>query len=245
MDVPNVYDDAERAAAYATLDLPGTYYLAYRDLPGLIASHVDGRRALDFGCGTGRSTRFLERLGFDVTGIDISKSMIELARSLDPSGDYRLISDGDFRPLEPERFDLILAAYPFDNIADVARRQRLLRGLAALLTGRGRVVILGSSAEIYTHEWTSFTTSQFPENRKARSGDTVRIVMKDVPDARPVVDVFWRHEDYLALFDEAGLALVAQHAPLGRDEEPFSWVSETTVPPWMIYVLARRTREGR
>ena len=29
----NVYEDEERARAYATLQFPGTYYLAFRDLP--------------------------------------------------------------------------------------------------------------------------------------------------------------------------------------------------------------------
>ena len=32
-DFSNVYADAERAASYADLEFPGTYYLAYRDLP--------------------------------------------------------------------------------------------------------------------------------------------------------------------------------------------------------------------
>ena len=47
----NVYDDTERAKAYAALEFPGTYYLAYRDLPAIIsqyvAQHVSGREALD------------------------------------------------------------------------------------------------------------------------------------------------------------------------------------------------------
>ena len=43
----NVYDDKQRAEAYATLDFPGTYYLAYRDLPAIIAEHVVGKEALD------------------------------------------------------------------------------------------------------------------------------------------------------------------------------------------------------
>lgn len=66
----NVYDDDARAEAYDGLEFPGTYYLAYRDLPGIFARHANGRKALDFGCGTGRSTRFLRRCGFDVTGLE-------------------------------------------------------------------------------------------------------------------------------------------------------------------------------
>jgi hypothetical protein len=49
----NVYDDRARAAAYARLEFPGTYYLAFRDLPAILAEHVQGRQAVDFGCGTG------------------------------------------------------------------------------------------------------------------------------------------------------------------------------------------------
>lgn len=73
----NVYADSKRAEAYSKLEFPGTYYLAYRDLPEIIFQHVKGRRAIDFGCGAGRSTRFLQKLGFDVIGVDISEDMIK------------------------------------------------------------------------------------------------------------------------------------------------------------------------
>jgi SAM-dependent methyltransferase len=235
----NVYDDARRAEAYATLEFPGTYYLAYRDLPGIIAAYVTGRDALDFGCGAGRSTRFLKTLGFDAVGIDISSSMIQMARKADPAGTYRLVDDGDFGAFEPARFDLVLSAFAFDNIPDAAKRCQLLRGLRGLLKNTGWIVLLGSTPEIYRHEWASFTTKAFPDNRRARSGEKVRIVMKDVADARPVEDIIWFHEDYLQLFAAAGLELVASYTPLGRADEGYEWVSETSIAPWVIYVLRK------
>jgi hypothetical protein len=64
----NVYDDEARSLAYATLEFPGMYFLAFRDLPSIIGEHVLGTKALDFGCGAGRSTRFLRGLGFEVVG---------------------------------------------------------------------------------------------------------------------------------------------------------------------------------
>jgi predicted TPR repeat methyltransferase len=82
----NVYADRARAAAYAQLEFPGTYYLAFRDLPAILIEHIHGRRAVDFGCGTGRSTRFLRTLGFDVVGVDISGAMLAQARARDPQG---------------------------------------------------------------------------------------------------------------------------------------------------------------
>ena len=239
MDRPfsNVYDDAARAEAYASLDFPGTYYLAFRDLPALIDGHVAGRRALDFGCGAGRSTRFLRRLGFDTIGIDISSSMIDMARRMDPGGAYELVRDGDFSGFESRRFDLILSAFAFDNIPGNTTRADLLRGLRRLLAPGGRILILGSTPEIYMHEWASFTTLPFPENHDARSGEQVRIVMKDVADPRPVVDLIWWHEDYSRLFEQAGLDVVAEHRPLGRAGEPVAWISETSVAPWVVYVV--------
>ena len=59
MSFNNTYEDAVRAAAYADLEFPGTYYLAFRDLPELLGTPTSGSKALDFGCGAGRSVRFL------------------------------------------------------------------------------------------------------------------------------------------------------------------------------------------
>ena len=45
MGFANVYADAKRAQAYARLEFPGTYYLAFRDLPDLCRRHVGGFQA--------------------------------------------------------------------------------------------------------------------------------------------------------------------------------------------------------
>jgi hypothetical protein len=100
------------------------------------------------------------------------------------------------------------------------------------------MILLGSTPEIYVHEWVSFTTQQFAENRAARNGSAVRIVMKDVDDQRPVVDIVWSHDDYLDLFRTSGLELIAHHKPLGRQDEPWAWLTETAIAPWVIYVTA-------
>jgi SAM-dependent methyltransferase len=235
----NLYDDQDRAASYATLDFPGTYFLAYRDLPAIIGAHVRGRRALDFGCGAGRSTRFLRTLGFEVVGVDISPAMVAAARERDPQGDYRLLPDGDLGALPAGAFDLVLCAFPFDNIAPGAKKVGILRELGRVLAPGGRIVNLVSSPEIYIHEWTSFSTKHYPANREARCGDEVRIVMLDVEDRRPVHDVLWTDEGYRDVYEQAGLRAIDVYRPLGRPDEGQAWVSETTTAPWVIYVLER------
>jgi SAM-dependent methyltransferase len=231
----NVYADEKRAAAYADLELPGSYYLAYRDLPELIGP-PDGR-ALDFGCGAGRSTRFLRGLGFpEVVGADISAAMIDRARAADPEGDYRLVASGGLDDLPAESFSVILSSFTFDNVP-MADKAGIFRQFRRLLAPGGRFVNLVSAPEIYFHEWTSFSTREFAENRAARTGDTVRIVMLDVPDRRPVEDVYCPDDAYRALYADAGFCVERVHRPLGRADDPFDWVTESRISPWMIYVL--------
>jgi ubiquinone/menaquinone biosynthesis C-methylase UbiE len=239
MDFYNVYEDGRRAESYSKLEFPGTYYLAYRDIPEIVLKYVKGRKAIDFGCGTGRSTRFLKKCGFDAVGIDISQDMIKKAKELDPDGGYRLNTDNDFKQFEKNNYDLILAVFTFDNIPDVEKRIKLLKGLSSLLNKEGRMVLVNSTPEIYINEWASFSTKDFPENRKAKGGEKVKIIMTDVEDKRPVEDIIWFNEDYLKLFARAGLELIESHKPLAKDDEPYKWVNETKIAPWIIYVLKK------
>jgi len=238
MHFVNCYQDVDRARAYARLEFANTYYLAYRDLPVMVAEHVTGNQALDFGCGTGRSSRFLQKLGFRVTGADISEDMLRIARLTDPSGDYRLVPGDDLSEFSPGAFDLVLCAFTFDNIPEVAKTP-IIRDLADLLSPGGTLINLVSSPEIYTHEWASFSTRDFPENAQAHSGDIVRIVVTDHPDPRPVEDVVCRDESYRGLYRSVGLEVIQMLEPIAAGDEPYPWVSETQIAPWVIYVLKR------
>jgi len=238
----NSYEDARRAEAYAKLEFPGTYYLAYRDLPEIIREHAKGRRALDFGCGTGRSTRFLQRLGLNVVGVDISEDMLKKARELDPKGDYILIEEGDLSQFKDNAYDLVLSAFTFDNIPTMEKKVRNFRELRRLLKTEGTLVNLVSSPEIYTHEWASFSTKDFPENKHAKSGDKVRIIQTDLDDKRPVEDVVWTDESYRETYRKAELELVKTYKPLAKKSEPYEWVNETRIAPWVIYVLKKQVR---
>jgi trans-aconitate methyltransferase len=236
----NCYADSTRAQAYAKLEFARTYHLAFRDLPAIFEAHSPGNIAVDFGCGTGRSTRFLRRCGFETVGVDISAQMIEKAKDLDPSGDYRVMRDGDFNLLESGAYDLVLSAFTFDNIATFEKKIALFRGLRGLLAPEGCIVSVVSSPEIYLHEWASFSTKDFPENQAARSGDVVRIITTDYEDSRPVEDILWSDASYQDVYRASGLASVQRETPLARGDEPYEWVSETKIAPWVVWVLNPR-----
>ena len=238
----NIYEDKERARAYATLQFPGTYYLAFRDLPALVRHYAHGRRALDFGCGTGRSTRFLRSLGLEVIGADISQAMLDQARALDPSGKYYLVRDSVAGEFAPGSFDLILAAFTFDNIPTDDAKAGALRALSSVLAPEGSLFLVVSSAALYVNEWASFSTRDFPENRRARDHDRVHLVMLDVSDRRPVEDILCTDANYRRLFESARLGVLDVQSPLATGKETTQWVSETSTAPWMIYILGHLTK---
>ncbi len=239
MDFINVYEDSLRAESYGRLEFPGTYYLAYRDIPGILEKYAKGKKALDFGCGTGRSTRFLKNLGFEASGTDISADMIKKAEEFDPAGKYIQVTGSSIGTFDDSSFDLITAVFTFDNIPGNEKRTGLLKELGRLLSGTGIIVLVDSTPEIYVNEWLSFSTKNFPENKKTKSGDKVKIIMTDVEDKRPVEDIIWFDNDYKELFASAGLKLIETYKPLGYPTEPYNWINETTIAPWIISVLKK------
>jgi hypothetical protein len=73
------YLNPKEAKKYSLSGVSNTYYLGFRDVPALIEKYVQGKRAVDYVCGSGRSTRFIRDLGFETIDIDVSKEMLKQA----------------------------------------------------------------------------------------------------------------------------------------------------------------------
>jgi ubiquinone/menaquinone biosynthesis C-methylase UbiE len=154
----NQYNDQARADAYATLGITNGYYLAYRDLPGLFSKYQLSGAALDYGCGTGRSTRFLRDHGFSAVGVDIADAVIAKAREQDPQGQYRVIASGDLRSFPATDFDLVLSEMPFDNMPTMGEKVRTLLEMTRVLKPGGVKILVAASHELYLREWVSWST---------------------------------------------------------------------------------------
>jgi hypothetical protein len=103
----------------------------------------------------------------------------------------------------------------------------------------GKIVNVVSAPEIYWHEWLSFSTKDFPENRRAKCGDEVRIINIALEDKRPAIDILWLDEEYRDVYEQSGLKVVGVYKPLGRVDDPYNWINEASIAPWVIYVLEK------
>lgn len=98
----------------------------------------DGGRVLDLGCGTGEPiARWFMAEGFDVTGVDFSSAMLEIARTRWPKGDWR---EADMRELDlGERFDGIIAWNSFFHLT-MDEQRPVLRRMARHLNHGGSLM---------------------------------------------------------------------------------------------------------
>ncbi len=96
------------------------------------------RRALDFGCGVGRLTQPLAERFDEVCGVDISPSMIELARKFNRYGNrcrYVLNSTPDLRVFPDAHFDFINSFITLQHIQPRFSRRYLQEFMRILAPG--------------------------------------------------------------------------------------------------------------
>lgn len=95
-------------------------------------------RVLDAGCGTGRIAVRLDELGYDVVGVDVDASMLDVARREAPGLDWR---EADLASFDlGETFDLVLLAGNILPLLEPGTLDAVAARLAAHTAPGGRVV---------------------------------------------------------------------------------------------------------
>lgn len=98
---------------------------------------------LDFGCGVGRFTDWLEARAAAVIGIDAVSEMIDAARRLHPNSKCRWMTYSDERlPLNDSAVDRILSVWVLQHVLDDIRLSELVSEFARVLKPGGAVAII-------------------------------------------------------------------------------------------------------
>ena len=144
------------------------------------------KKALDMGCGTGTTAFILSQMGFDVTGIDVSETAIELASDLAQKQNLKAqFKKWDVLKLEQlnEKFDLIYDSHCMHCIVFDEDRRRVLEGVKNSLSKDG-IFILDTAIFSKDSDPTSgLDTLRFDENfilwHKTKTADVRGVVQID------------------------------------------------------------------
>lgn len=224
---------------YANLGFSGSYYLAFRDVPDLIKIYCDNAKtALDYGCGAGRSTRFLKELGLEVQGVDISENMIIEARKADSVGIYKIITSGEM-DFNDDNFDLIFSSFVFLEIDSLDEITKILSEMKRVLKPSGKIIFITSIVTDYKNDWVSFSYN-FPENDKPLNKcQNIKLIVKGSNSSFPLYDYNWVDTEYRTAIKNAGLKVVKLHNPIGTLDDPIKWLDENKKPYFNIYILEK------
>jgi len=81
---------------------------------------IKDKTVLDIGCGTGRLSRLLAAKGAQLSGIDISEKMLEIARKKDTKSSYiQILSNSPF-PFIDKSMDFIVSNLVLEHVSDLA-----------------------------------------------------------------------------------------------------------------------------
>jgi SAM-dependent methyltransferase/glycosyltransferase involved in cell wall biosynthesis len=157
-----------------------------------------GSKILDVGCGSGWLSEYFARLGYDVTGIDISDELIAMSRErvervpydVDHETALRcrfLTQDIESAPL-PEKFDAVIC---YDSLHHFEDERKVFRHLAQMLDVGGLLFIL--------------------EGYKPSAGSAAEDELQDVMRRYGTLESPFSGDYLRALLDERGLAVVGDY----------------------------------
>ena len=99
-----------------------------------------GKKLLEVGCGTGHWSRFFSEYGFEVTGVDVSKRMIDIAQSKNISNASFQVADVHSLPFEDSSFDVTAAVTTLEFVYDA---EDVLREMVRCTRKPGGHLLLG------------------------------------------------------------------------------------------------------
>jgi SAM-dependent methyltransferase len=225
--------DKKTAQAYGEGEFQNTYYLGYRDIPAIINMFCQGSKALDYGCGTGRSTRFLQDLGFQAAGVDISMEMLSEAKKHDSKGLYKLIESGVI-PYENGFFDLVFSCFVFLTIPSFQELEKIFEEIARVLKPGGIFIFVTGSKYLYYKEYISYDVVSHP---LFTTEEEIVVRLRDLGVS--FKNYFYSEVDYQRLMNKAGLQIVQYHVPLGLPSDNMLWKDEALFGPYLVYTAKK------
>lgn len=224
----------ENAETYHELGIKDTTYEMAFNEAGRMLDDVRGKKLLDFGCGAGRSTKFLKEQGAqEIIGVDHNENMVERAQKTTELGvKFHLIKDKI--PLPDNDTDGALSTFVFPEMKSMDEMKQSLMEINRVLKPGSIFVLAVPNPEAFGHNFKNWRRDGDPN--KLKSGDVTRCIIKG---KKPFIieDVYWTEEDYRRVLELTGFKIDEVSFPKAKTGG--NWMDETKVAPEMV-IKARK-----
>jgi ubiquinone/menaquinone biosynthesis C-methylase UbiE len=200
-------------------------YPVVKDLLG----NINGKSVLDYGCGTGTFSRFLQSKKASVTGVDVSENMIEVAKS--NSSDkiaYYPISSGGLDFIPDNMFDFVVSNFVLCTVPSRREISMILDQIYRVLKKGGLFVFMNSNWDKSNGK--EFISFKLEYCNDLVSGHPVTAIIKSDP---PIMlhDYFWPIAEYRKLLQESGFRINVLREDIA-DNDDVRWLDENKYPPY-------------
>ena len=217
---PRIEDKVEKQEA-STLDfaeIAGRYDCWYNTTRGamydrlekqafdqLLTNRNNGKRMIEVGCGTGHWSRYFSDRGLEVTAVDISKEMIDIARQKHITHCRFLVADGASLPFADNGFDVAAA---ITTLEFAAKPKSLIAEMARCVRRPGGRLLFGLLNALSPYNWQQ---NKNESNRSVRA----RANLFSPRQAKELLDPFGRVKMLIVGFVPSSDRLILL-APLGE-----------------------------
>ncbi len=196
---------------------------------------IKGKSVLDYGCGTGTFSRFLQSNGAIVTGVDVSDNMIEVAKkSSSDAIAFHSISSGDLDFLADNKFDFVVSNFVLCTVSSLLEISLILNQIYRVLKKTGRFVFMNSNWD--KSNGREFISFKLDYCNDLVSGNPVTATIKSKPSI-VLHDFFWSIRDYKGMLKESGFRIL-DLKEMTADSDVIDWLDEREFPPY--YVISAR-----
>ena len=152
-------------------------------------------KILELGCGSGvPATRQLVELGFRVTAVDVSSSLIDIAKKEVPGAQFLV---GDMLTIEvdtSERFDCVMAFYTLWHLPPDEQRQVLVRAAKEWLKPGGYMLfnLMTVEGEVHMGDWMGAPMYSWGQGVEGNMLMTKSLVEDGLFEPRSEGDMTWQ-----------------------------------------------------
>lgn len=224
----------EQLNKFKDADISGTTVLAFRDLEKLSNLYgIDNSEALDFGCGCGRSTKFLSSFCSNISGTDVCQESLDIARNRLINVNF-FINDSECGAYGGSPYSAIYSIFVVCHFQsmDILRKE-LKKSFNSLKSGGGLIIVNGTK-NLFCRE---YSTVKCISGKPNGHGARMKVLLKN--SGCIVDDFFWDEYIVKEVSEQVGFVCSGIHYPTPSDDEHCNYKDELKYPPYYNICLKK------